>query len=51
MNNIISNTPLRRKGLRNNKQDTIYYKTLLTRSLCDLQNEAPVVTAQTTIKT
>ena len=46
----MSSTPLHRKGLRNNKQDTIYYKTLLTRSLCDLQNEAPVVKTRTTIK-
>ena len=51
MNNIISNTPLHRKGLKNNKQDKIYYKKLLTISLCDLQNEAPVVKARTTIKT
>ena len=47
----MSSTPLHRKGLRNNKQDTIYYKTLLTRSLYDLQNEAPVVKTRTTIKT
>ena len=46
----MSSPPLHRKGLRNNKQDKIYYKKLLTRSLCDLQNEAPVVKLELQLK-